>query len=73
MSAVSWLHELVLGALLGNVVILISTIKFILKLYRNYDDFWHRHRLMWQYYCKQTGRKPGRLFDERTNEITTED
>lgn len=68
MHETSWLHELILGALAGNIAIGLGLIKLIFKAYKQYDAFMHRHHLMWQYYCKIHRIKMGREFDDRSSE-----
>ena len=71
MHDINWLHELILGALTGNIVILIGIIKLGIKWYKNYDTFVHRHRLMWLHYCRIHKIKPGREFYDRADEDTS--
>lgn len=67
-AEISWLHELILGALAGNIAIGLGLIKLIYRAYKQYDAFIHRHRLMWEDYCKRFKLKPGREFDDRSDQ-----
>ena len=68
MSDFKWLHELIFGALLANIIIITRAFGFIARLYKQYDDFWRRHSLMWMDYCKRHNIKTGREFNDRTAE-----
>lgn len=70
-AGISWLHELILGALTGNILIGIGLIKLIFRVYKQYDAFIHRHRLMWEHYCRIHKLKPGRDFDDRSDQNST--
>lgn len=60
----NWLSELVFGALLGNTIIAIGFVKFLYKLYKQYDLFMHRYNRMWEDYCIRTKRKISRISDK---------
>ena len=60
----NWLSELVFGALLGNTIIAIGFVKFLYKLYKQYDLFMHRYNRMWEDYCVRTKRKISRISDK---------
>jgi hypothetical protein len=59
------LHELILGALAGNIVIAFGFLKFLYRLYQQYEAFVHRHNLMYEDYCKRKGirPKPEKIYD----------
>jgi hypothetical protein len=62
-----WLHELVFGALLGNLLLGLSFLRFAFKVYKQAAEYKERHRLMWVEYCKKHHRIPGREFNVRSD------
>lgn len=70
MNDYRWIHELIFGALVGNLVIAGGLVKFFWKLYKQFDSFRYRHKLIWLDYCKRYKIKPGREFYDRASEDT---
>lgn len=68
MNDIKWIHELVLGALLSNIVIFFSFLRFAWSIIKGVEAFKHRHRLMWLNYCKQNKIHPGRDYDRANDD-----
>lgn len=70
MNDFRWLHELIFGALLGNIILGLSFVKLLYRVYKQYDAFMYRHRLLWLDYCKRNNMMPGREFNDRSAAYT---
>lgn len=72
MGDFKWIHELIFGALVGNILLGLSFLKFMFKIYKQYDAHMHRHRILWLEHCKKYKLYPGKEFEyDRANQDST--
>lgn len=57
----NYIHELLFGALLGNLLLGIGFIKFLYKVYTRYDKHMHEHDVMYQDYLYRESLRRDRI------------
>lgn len=62
MNDFKFIHELVFGALLGNMILAIGAVRAAYKGIKWFDSYKRRHNMMWIEYCRRNKIKLGRDF-----------
>lgn len=69
MGDFKWLHELVFGALVGNILLGLGFIKILYKAYRTYDTHMHQHKLMYtDYMYREQLRKDREIINRKKHQ-----
>jgi hypothetical protein len=57
----NYLHELLFGALIGNLIALGGIVKLLYKIYKRYDLHMHQHDKMWEDYLYRESLRKDRI------------